>query len=250
VSASAASTVSTPAGGGAVLVTGASSGIGAAIAARLAEQGRTVGCLSRRGTTPAGGGCVSLKADITDEAAVARALEELDARSPLTGLVNCAGRHIQGPSAELSTGALRDLLETNFIAAFAITRQAYPRLKASGGGLIVNVGSFYDRLGVPENLAYAASKTAIGSMTRSLAVEWAREGIRVLNVAPGYVETELNAEFFADEVTRSKVERRIPVRRVGEADEVARLVAGLFAMDVGFLTGTTIYVDGGHGVAL
>ncbi len=232
----------------AILVTGASSGIGAAIAARLAADGWLVGGLSRRGTAPAADGCLGLQADVTDESAVAAAIARLAERAPIVGVVNCAGRHIERPSLESTSDEVRSVLDTNVVAAFAIARVAHPHLRAAGGGLIVNVGSFYDRLGVPGNAAYAASKAALASLTRTLAVEWARDGIRVLDVAPGYVETELN-EVFADPERRSRIERRIPVRRIGRADEIGRLVAGLYAMDVGFLTGTTIYVDGGQAVA-
>lgn len=233
------------------MVTGASSGIGAAIAAELASRGFTVGCLSRRGTTPDGRGLFGVAADVTDEEASARALDELvEKAGPLVGLVNGAGFMRQSASAELTGEMLRSVLDTNFVAAFTLSRLAYPHLKRAGGGLIVNIGSFFDTLGVAENLAYAASKAAVGSMTRCLAVEWARDGIRLLNVAPGYVLTELNREYFSDPGRRERVERRIPVRRLGEPGEVARLVACLFSEPVGFLTGETIYLDGGQGMSL
>jgi NAD(P)-dependent dehydrogenase (short-subunit alcohol dehydrogenase family) len=236
---------------GAVLVTGASSGIGAAIAAELASRGFTVGCLSRRGTAPDGERLVGFAADVTDQEAAGRALEELVERAgPLVGLVNGAGFMRQSASAELTAETLRSVLETNFVAAFTLSSLAYPHLKAAGGGLIVNIGSFFDSLGIAGNLAYAASKAAVGSMTRCLAVEWARDGVRLLNVAPGYVLTELNRDYFSDPGRRQRVERRIPVGRLGEADEVARLVASLFSEPVAFLTGETIYVDGGQGISL
>jgi NAD(P)-dependent dehydrogenase (short-subunit alcohol dehydrogenase family) len=236
---------------GTVMVTGASRGIGAAIAAELASRGFTVGCLSRRGTAPPGERLFGFAADVTDERAADRALGELVERAgPLTGLVNGAGFTRESPSAELSTDTLRSVLETNFVAAFALSRLAYPHLKQAGGGLIVNIGSFFDHLGVAQNVPYAASKAALASMTRCLAVEWAKDGIRLLNVAPGYVLTELNREYFSDPRRRKSMERRIPLRRLGEADEVARLVASLYVESIGFLTGETIYIDGGQGMAL
>jgi NAD(P)-dependent dehydrogenase (short-subunit alcohol dehydrogenase family) len=233
------------------MVTGASSGIGAAIAAELASRGFTVGCLSRRGTTPDGERLLAFAADVTDEDACRRALGELvQTAGPLSGLVNGAGFMRQSASAELTAEVLRSVLDTNFVAAFTLSRLAYPHLKRAGGGLIVNIGSFFDSLGVAQNLAYAASKAAVGSMTRCLAVEWARDGVRLLNVAPGYVLTDLNREYFSDPGRRQRVERRIPVGRLGEAAEVARLVASLFTEPVSFLTGETIYVDGGQGTSL
>ena len=236
---------------GAVLVTGASSGIGAAIAAELDRRDFTVGCLSRRGTAPAGKRLLAMAADVTDEAAVERALTELvESAGGLCGLVNGAGFNLEGPSAELSTETLRSVLETNFVATFGLCRLAYPHLRAGGGGLIVNIGSFFDHLGVAHNLPYAASKAALAALTRCLAVEWARDGVRLINVAPGYVLTDLNREYFSDPDRRQRIERRIPVRRLGEAEEVAKLVACLFTEQIGFLTGETIYLDGGQGMSL
>jgi len=95
--------------------------------------------------------------------------------------------------------------------------------------------------------AYSASKAAVGAMSRCLAAEWAKDGIRVLDVAPGYIETDLNREDLAKEKVRKWLAKRIPVGRPGTADEVARLVGALFAEKIGFLTGSTIYIDGCQG---
>jgi NAD(P)-dependent dehydrogenase (short-subunit alcohol dehydrogenase family) len=234
-----------------VLVTGASSGIGRAVAADLADRGFLVGGLSRRGTVPdEAGKVIGFAADVTEEIAVRAAVDELAARSMLAGVVNAAGFHRGGVSADLSARELRDVFETNCVAAHIVCCSAYPHLVASGGGLIVNIGSFYDQLGVPQTLAYSASKAALASLTRTLAVEWAPDGIQVLNVAHGYVHTGLNDEFMSDPARRAKIERRIPAKRLGEPGEVGRLVGMLFAERVTYLTGTTIYLDGGQGVAL
>jgi NAD(P)-dependent dehydrogenase (short-subunit alcohol dehydrogenase family) len=122
-----------------------------------------------------------------------------------------------------------------------------PHLVATGGGLIVNIGSFFELLGVVDNLAYCASKAAIGAITRCLATEWAQHGIRVLDVAPGYIETDLNREFLAKDRVKAWLSKRVPIGRPGRADEVARLVGALFAEDIPFLTGETIVIDGGQG---
>ena len=98
------------------------------------------------------------------------------------------------------------------------------------------------------NLAYCASKAAVGAITRVLAVEWATKGIRVLNVAPGYIVTDLNRDVM-DGPLRPYLEKRIPAGAPGNADDVAKLVAGLYTIDVAYLTGETIYIDGAHGVA-
>jgi NAD(P)-dependent dehydrogenase (short-subunit alcohol dehydrogenase family) len=239
---------------GGILVTGASAGIGAAIALELAARGHTVGCLSRRGSLPpgppAGGRLLASSCDVTDEAAVAASLQEFAAQAGgLVGLVNNAGRNDEAPSAELTPEQLRSVFELNVVAAFSVCRQSYHYLKQAGG-LIVNIGSFYDHLGVRSNLAYSASKAALASLSRTLAVEWARDGIAVLTVAPGYILTDLNRDFFDDPAHRQAIERRIPVRRLGQPDDVARVVASLFEARTSFLTGTTIYVDGGQSVSL
>jgi NAD(P)-dependent dehydrogenase (short-subunit alcohol dehydrogenase family) len=105
-------------------------------------------------------------------------------------------------------------------------------------------------LAVAENLAYCASKAAVGAITRCLAAEWAKDGIRVLDVAPGYIETELNREFLANPKVQGWLAQRVPVGRPGAATEVGRLVGALYAERIGFLTGETIYIDGGQGANL
>lgn len=237
---------------GGVVVTGASSGIGAAAAVELGRKGYSVACLSRRGTLPseAEGNLRGYACDVTDHAAVEHTLREFaDGAGGISGLVNNAGQHREQPSATLPLDELRELMELNFVSAFAMCQQAYPYLKQQGG-LIVNMGSFYDKLGVRSNLAYSASKSAVESMTRTLAVEWARDGIQVLTIAPGYILTELNREWFENTKNREAVERRIPLRRIGQADEVGRLVAGLFEMRAPFLTGETIHIDGAESISL
>ncbi len=120
-------------------------------------------------------------------------------------------------------------MRTNATSVVVASREVYPHLKAAGGGLIVNIGSFFDKMGVPRSVAYCASKAAIGAITRCLAVEWAADNIRVIDVAPGYIATDLNAEF------REKDERQgldrsgaFRSRGPGTPEEVPRLVGILF----------------------
>jgi NAD(P)-dependent dehydrogenase (short-subunit alcohol dehydrogenase family) len=230
-----------------VIVTGASRGIGEAIAVELDRRGFSVAGLSRSGVSPTGYG---VSCDMTDESSIARAIAEVAERGPIVGLVNNAGAHEAKPSAELSMAEFEAGMRLNASAVLVASREVYPRLKASGDGLIVNIGSFFDRLGVPGNLAYCASKAAVGAITRCLASEWARDGIRVLDVAPGYIETDLNREFLSSEKTQEWLRRRVPMRRAGAVDEVARLVGALFSERIAFLTGETIYIDGGQAANL
>jgi NAD(P)-dependent dehydrogenase (short-subunit alcohol dehydrogenase family) len=187
---------------------------------------------------------------VTDEEQVRKTVQAFSAQAgQIVGLVNCAGVHEETPSVDLSLDSLRKLLEVNFISAFAVAQQVYPLMK-DHGGLIVNIGSFYDHLGVRSNLAYAASKAAVASMTRTLAVEWARDNIQLINVAPGYILTDLNREWFSDSKNYEAVIRRIPARQLGQTEDVGRLIASLFESRSAFLTGTTIYMDGGQGISL
>jgi NAD(P)-dependent dehydrogenase (short-subunit alcohol dehydrogenase family) len=239
-------------------ITGASRGIGAAIALELARRGRTVACLTRAGrgieAPPAPPELlprlIALRCDVTDEASVRAAFAELQRRGlRLTALINNAGLHLQGRSEVFSSADFAAVLATNATAAFTVCREAFPHLKAAGGGTIVNLGSFFDRLGVPRNAAYAASKAAVAALTRCLAVEWAPQRIRVLNVAPGYVETDLNRDFLQRDGVRDYLTQRIPVGRPGTPEEVARLVAALLAEEIPSLTGATVYMDGGQSIA-
>jgi len=229
-----------------IAVTGASRGIGAAIAAELVRRGFTVGSLTRKAVGVEG--TLPVACDVNDEESLKKAFKTLaDKAGRIDGLVNNAGVHLDGRSHELETSVYNQVMDTNARAVFVACREAYPYLERAGG-TIINIGSFFDKLGVKRNLAYCASKAAVGAITRCLAVEWAAKGIRVLDVAPGYIETELNAEAMKGPL-RAFLESRIPGKRPGTAAEVARLVASLFAEDNAFLTGETIYLDGGQGMA-
>lgn len=230
---------------GTIVVTGGSRGIGAAIAEDLVRRGFNVAALSRSGQAVAGKG---YRCDVADENSLKATIAEVGAAGPLIGLVNNAGVHRSTPSHQLSVEDLEETMSLNMTAAMVACREIYPFLKAAGGGAIVNIGSFFDKLGVAENIAYCASKAAVGALTRCLAVEWAKDDIRVLNVAPGYIETDLNREFLARDKVKAWLGRRVPVARAGQAQEVARLVGSIFAENIKFLTGETIYLDGGQGM--
>lgn len=230
---------------GQIIVTGASRGIGVAIAADLTRRGYVVAALSRSGEAASG---QAYKCDVSDEASLKAAIASVAAKGRIVGLVNNAGAHRATPSVQLSVRELEDTMRLNMTAAMVASREVYPYLKQAGGGTIINIGSFFDKLGVAENVAYCASKAAVGALTRCLAVEWAKDGIRVLDVAPGYIETDLNRDFLAQDKVKAWLSRRVPVGRAGAVDEVARFVGTIFADNIAYLTGETIYLDGGQGM--
>ena len=230
---------------GYIIVTGATRGIGAAIARELAAGGARVAGLTRSGETAAGEGFVC---DVADEAGIAKAIAAVAARGPIVGLVNNAGVYEEHKSDSMSAADFERVMRINATSVVVASREAYPHLKRAGGGLIVNIGSFFDKMGVSRSVAYCASKAAIGAITRCMAVEWAADNVRVIDVAPGYIATDLNAEFREKDSVKAWIKRRIPVARPGAPEEVARLVGSLFRSDLGFLTGETIYIDGGQGM--
>lgn len=241
-----------------VLVTGASRGIGAAIAIELARAGVTVGCLSRSGQQPSDATAaevdltrlIAIKADVTEPDAMTRAIETFISRTGQapTGLVNNAGIHSVKPSHELSQEEFQGMMHANAYSVLQGSQAIYPHLLKAGGGLIINMGSFYDRLGIKQNLAYCASKAAVGAITRCLAVEWARHGIQVLNIAPGYIVTDINRDAIETGALGKFLAKRIPRGTPGQAQEVGQLVASLFTLNSRFMTGETLYIDGGQSI--
>ena len=239
-----------------IAVTGASRGIGAAIALELARRGYTVGCLTRNGKGPEvpeaaqfASRLVNVACDVTDEASVKDAFARVAGKAgALDGLVNNAGIHLDGRSHELPVATYDKVMATNATAVFVACREAYRHLVKSGGGTIVNIGSFFDKIGVKRNIAYCASKAAVGAITRCLAVEWADQGIRVLDVAPGYIVTDLNRKAMTEGPLADYLKKRIPSGRPGTAGDVAKLVAAIFSEDIPFLSGETIYIDGAQGI--
>ena len=239
-----------------IAVTGASRGIGAAIALELARRGYMVACLTRKGMGPESSESaqyarqwVNVACDVTDEVSVRTAFATVVASAgALHGLVNNAGIHREAPSHDLATPVYAQVMATNATAVFVACREAYPHL-AKNGGIIVNIGSMFDKLGVKRNVAYCASKAAVGAITRCLAVEWASKGIRVIDVAPGYIVTDLNRAAITTGPLAEYLKKRIPTGSTGTTADVAKLVAAIVGEDMPFLTGETIYIDGAQGIA-
>jgi 2-deoxy-D-gluconate 3-dehydrogenase len=241
------------------LVTGASRGIGRAVALALGAAGAAVACCARsEGQVEAtaqtieksGGVARAFPLDVTrrDEidAIVRAAREQL---GPIDVLVNNAGITIEKRSVDVTDEEWDRVLATNLTSMFRLARAVAPSMIERGRGKIINIGSMYGVIGVPRYAAYCASKGAVDALTRSLAAEWARHGIQVNCLAPGYVNTDIPREAMADERTRALLLSRVPARRIGEPEEVGPLAVYLASAGSDFMTGQTLYLDGGQTIA-
>lgn len=238
------------------VVTGASRGIGSQIVRELTRRGWQAACLSRKGGGPEDRARSAAEAalsadfacDVGDDASIAAAFKAAHSHfGRIDLLVNNAGVHDEGRSQDYATEAFEALLRVNTTGLFVACREAYPYM-AESRGLIVNMGSYYDKLGVRFHAAYCASKAAVAAIGRCLAVEWAKAGVRVVTIAPGFIGTDLNQIHMANERFRDFIARRIPSGEIGRPEEVAQLVAGVADENLQFLNGETIYLDGGQGM--
>jgi gluconate 5-dehydrogenase len=241
------------------LVTGASRGIGRAIAGALARAGAAVACGARSvdqvqaavaDIEAAGGRALGLRLDVTRGPEIAAAVADAEAAlGAIDILVNNAGITLEKRSADMTDNDWDTVLATNLTSMFRCARAVAPGMIAHGRGKIINVGSMYGRIGVPRYAAYCASKAAVEGLTRSLAAEWARHGIQVNCLAPGYMNTDIPKAALADERTRALLLSKVPARRIGEPEEAAALAVYLASAASDFMTGQTVYLDGGQTIA-
>ncbi len=238
------------------VVTGAGRGLGQAAAIALAEAGADVALLARsadelevtaeevrkHGRRP-----LTLPTDVADENAVEEAATMVVEKfGRVDILVNNAGVAPVAPLLEVTLAELRRVLDVNVIGAFLCARAFGAHMVAQRKGTVINIASVAGLGGEPELTAYSASKGALISFTRALAVEWARHGVTCNAVAPGYFRTDLNKRALDDVQIGPKIVSHIPLRRVGQPEELGPLVAFLASDAAAFMTGSIVVIDGGQ----
>jgi Tropinone reductase 1 len=233
------------------LVTGATAGIGLAIAEELLGFGATVIGVARNGERLAQWerdhpGTRAIAADVTNAADRARIFTQIER---LDILVNNAGTNIRKRAVDFSDEEYQLVRETNMDSVFDLCRRAHPLLRVSGEASVVNVVSVAALRILGTGIPYAMTKAAVTQMSAGLASEWARDGIRVNAVAPWYIRTPLAKPVLDDPERLKLILARTPAGRIGEPQEVAALAAFLCMPAAGYITGQCIAVDGGFSVA-
>lgn len=242
------------------LVTGSGQGIGAAIAEVLAARGCAIALHERVAsvglkaytdtlTTRHGVKVVALDADLAVTGAATALFDAFDVEfSNIDILINNAGYETTAAAEVMAEADWRGVLEVNLTAPFLLAQQAALRMRTSGG-VIVNVSSMHDRVPRKGLAHYAAAKAGLAMLTKSLALEWAEYGIRVVSVAPGAIETNMNRAAI-EAFGRSRFEDWIPSGRLGNTSDIAVAVAFLCSEGADYITGTELVIDGGYGLNL
>jgi len=238
------------------LITGATGGIGEALATAFAQAGATVGingrALDKISATCAaieadGGHAAPLVADIGDVASCEQLIAAAQqALGRIDILVNCAGMNRRKPIAEVTADDWETIVAVNLRSAYFLCQAVRPLMAAQGGGKIINIGSLNTTYGLDGVSVYGATKAGLGQLTRVMAVEWAADNIQVNLLSPGFIRTPLTeAGLLKNERRHKWLQARIPLRRAGEPTELVGAALLLASPAASYMTGSTITVDGG-----
>ena len=237
------------------LVTGASKGLGQAMALALAAAGARLALVARSRepleqaaaeARALGVEAEAFPADIADEAAVAQLAHDVIARfGRLDILINNAGVNVRKPLTEFTLEEWRLVLDTNLTGAFLMCRAFVPHMQGQGYGRIINICSNQSHVSMAHRSAYGASKAGLLGFTRALALELAREGITVVGISPGVFDTEMNEVLLRNPEVRQWFLDRIPLGRLGRREEIGQLAVYLCTEEAGLITGTDVLIDGG-----
>jgi NAD(P)-dependent dehydrogenase (short-subunit alcohol dehydrogenase family) len=226
------------------IVSGASRGIGAAIAAGLVDAGAKVFGLSRSGTAPKV--VEAIACDLADDAALRRAIDAFTKRHDrLDVLVNAAGVSLPAQNAADELDRFRQTIAIDLTGVYATILAAYPLLKNAKGSSVINVTSINSVRGFPGNPGYVAAKAGLSGLTRALATDFAADGIRVNALAPGYVATAMTAASFNDPAMHEERRRHTMLGRWGNPDDMVGAAIFLASPASAYMTGQEIFVDGG-----
>lgn len=241
------------------LVTGGNGGIGRGVALGLAGAGAAVMVAARDAAKNAavlaelralGVPAEAVTCDVLDRGSIEAAVAETVVRfGRLDILVNNAGVAGGGPPESITDEVWDRIVDTNLRAVFQCSRAAHPHLKAGGRGKVINIGSMYSLFGSHRAVPYAASKGGVVQLTKSLAVAWARDGIQVNAILPGWITTEMTAGVASSGPMHDTIVARTPARRFGEPEELAGAAVFLASHASDFVTGILLPVDGGYSAA-
>jgi NAD(P)-dependent dehydrogenase (short-subunit alcohol dehydrogenase family) len=238
------------------LVTGGSKGLGKVMATALSEAGAAVAVVSRtlsecqatadEISAATGRTVFAATADVTDSLQVAAMIEGVQAKlGPIDVLVNNAGINTRGLAHELSEADFDAVIAINLKAPFLCSRILGPQMSQRGWGRIINMGSILGSVALPGRAPYCAAKAGVANLTRVLALEWAQQGVTVNAICPGPFATEMNKPLLDDPEKYKAFVSKIPMGRWGELEEIAGIAVFLASNASSFVTGSTIYVDGG-----
>lgn len=245
--------------GKSAIVTGAAQGIGLAVAQALAEAGASVALVdlnqsaievAAESINRAGGTAKAFVANIANEEAVARVWDEAVAElGPLGVLVNAAG--VISPNVPAHEAEMSDFdraITVNLKGILITSKHAYPYMVAAGSGSIINLSSQAALLSLPNQAIYTASKSGVTGLTRSLAIDWASQQVRVNAIAPTFIRTPMAEPMLADPAVLNAAKRRIPLGRVGLPQDIANVALFLASDLSSLMTGQTLAVDGGWSI--